>query len=240
MHFHLPRRHRRPLLLPPGLLALAGLLWLGCIQVGVWHEQLKQWHVLDLTMPIYTTHHEKHSIRFELPNPDSVCISCSWKDIYLTDKNNYADRNEQIGAEKAVHAMMANMNDSSGVRIRFARTARFKQLIFAFNTLERENVRKYWLDIYHAPITLYAFHEPHTLAPQPFELDCLLCNDIMLYKPSVLQLPFWVRFDNQVAEFWQFGWLRPLTQSEWRASVWLLAIIAALSSWRIIRNWRAA
>ena len=37
MHFYLPRRHRRQLLFPPGLLALAGLLWLGCVALGPWH-----------------------------------------------------------------------------------------------------------------------------------------------------------------------------------------------------------
>ena len=36
MHFYLPRRHGRQLLFPPGLLALAGLLWLGCVALGPW------------------------------------------------------------------------------------------------------------------------------------------------------------------------------------------------------------
>ena len=34
MHLYLPRRHRRQLLFPPGLLTLAGLLWLGCVALG--------------------------------------------------------------------------------------------------------------------------------------------------------------------------------------------------------------
>ena len=34
--FYLPRRHRRKLLFPPGLLAMAGLLWLGRVAVGTW------------------------------------------------------------------------------------------------------------------------------------------------------------------------------------------------------------
>ena len=36
MPFYLPRRYRRKLLFPPSLLALAGLLWLGCVAVGTW------------------------------------------------------------------------------------------------------------------------------------------------------------------------------------------------------------
>ena len=36
MAFYLPRRHRRKLLFPTGLLALAELRWLGCVAVGTW------------------------------------------------------------------------------------------------------------------------------------------------------------------------------------------------------------
>ena len=51
MHFHLPRRHRRRLLLPPGLLALAGLLLLGCLALRPWQERLGRKVVMQLTMP---------------------------------------------------------------------------------------------------------------------------------------------------------------------------------------------
>ena len=51
MHFYLPRRHRRRLLLPPGWVALAGLLLLGCLALRPWQERLKRQVVLELTMP---------------------------------------------------------------------------------------------------------------------------------------------------------------------------------------------
>lgn len=58
MHFYLPRRHRRYLLFPPGLLALAGLLWLGCVALGPWQEALKLKSVMQLTMPSLYPHDE--------------------------------------------------------------------------------------------------------------------------------------------------------------------------------------
>jgi hypothetical protein len=238
MYFHLPRRHRRKLLLPPGLLALAGLLWLGSVVVGSWQEELKQWYVLQLTMPIRTAHHDKNSIRFELPNPDTVCRPCAWKDVYLTNRNDSTDRQEQIRAENAVYAMMHDTEHSNGVRIHFAKAVRFRHLIFALNTLERENVRKYWLDIHHTPTVLYAFYEPPKPTQEP-AFECLLCGDVIPYHPPVLEKPFWVRFDDQVTEFWQFKWLQ-LQQAEWQNSMWLLAVIVTLSGWRIVRAWRTA
>ena len=50
MHSYLPRRRRRPLLFPPGLLALAGLLWLGCVQLGSNPRAIRH-AVLELPMP---------------------------------------------------------------------------------------------------------------------------------------------------------------------------------------------
>ena len=52
MHFYLPRRHCRRLLFPPGLLALAGLLWLGCVYITQ-NVRLKPFPVLQLTMIFY-------------------------------------------------------------------------------------------------------------------------------------------------------------------------------------------
>ena len=51
MHFYLPRRHRRRLLLPPGLVALAGLLLLGCLALRPWQERLSKKVAFELTMP---------------------------------------------------------------------------------------------------------------------------------------------------------------------------------------------
>jgi len=238
MHFQLPRRHRRQLLFPPGLLALAGLLWLGCVAVRGWQQQLKRWYCIQLTMPIYPPPARvwEPTIRFYLPNPDTICKSCAWKDLYLTGRNDSEGIREQIRVEDAIHAMMNDVGHGKGVRIHLVRAARYKHLVFVLNTLNRADVRKYWLDIYHNPNTLYAFNEAPVATSQQVEFDCLLCNDVVPYVPAVPQIPFWVRFDDAVTEFWRFPWLQPLWQQEWRASIWLLAVIILISFWRIIRT----
>ena len=167
-------------------------------------------------------------------------MSCSWRDIYLTGGNNYTDKSERIRAENAVHAMMNDVGNGKGVRIHLAPTVSFEHLIFALNTLNRENVKKYWLDIHHTPTTLYAFEEPSDPPVIPLQDGCLLCGDVVHYVPPVPPDPFWIRFDDAVTEFWRFRWFRPLLKTEWRASNWLLALIAVIGTWRVIRAWRAA
>ena len=237
MHFFLLRRYRRRLLFPPGLLALAGLLWLGCVVVGANAERLKRWYVLQLTMPIPQPSGTGPSIKFFLSNPDTVCRTCAWKETYLTGIGDSTEKQEITRVENTVHAMMNDVGNGSGVRIHFAQTVRFKHLIFVLNTLERENVKKYWLDIYHFPTTLYAFNEPPASIPSEFE--CLLCADVMPYVPPTPEPPASaaVRFVRVFMDFWQFEWLQPLRQPEWRMSIWLLAAILALSSRRLLRLW---
>jgi hypothetical protein len=45
------RHHRRRLLLPPGMLALAGLLWLGAVMLQGWGPRLHRQNVMQLTLP---------------------------------------------------------------------------------------------------------------------------------------------------------------------------------------------
>ncbi|SHK86727.1 hypothetical protein [Hymenobacter psychrotolerans] len=52
---HLPRR-RRPLLFPPGLLALAWLLWLGCVALPQMRGMEKPQVIMQVTMrPLHTS-----------------------------------------------------------------------------------------------------------------------------------------------------------------------------------------
>ncbi|QIX62836.1 hypothetical protein HER32_17310 [Hymenobacter sp. BT18] len=51
---HLPRRHRRHLFFPPGLLALAWLLWLGCVMLPRVYVH-KQTEILLPIFPVFKT-----------------------------------------------------------------------------------------------------------------------------------------------------------------------------------------
>ncbi|MDQ2772276.1 MAG: hypothetical protein M3Y54_17460 [Bacteroidota bacterium] len=232
--FHFSRRYRRPLLLPPGLLALAGLLLVGCLALRPWQENLSRKVVIQLAMPLYPPRNEKPTIRFELPNPSTVCKTCAWSDAYFTGRVT-AEKQEQTRVEQAIHTFMADSVHGGGIRVHFSSASYYRNLVSVLNILEKEKARKFWLDIHHIPTTLYAFKDP----PDPSVRiigGCLLCNDVIYaHPPPPPPIPFWARFDNTVTEYWQL-----ILQSDWRAPTFLLAIIACISAWRITRAWRMA
>ncbi|AWM31322.1 hypothetical protein [Hymenobacter nivis] len=239
MHLYLPRRHRRPLLFPPGLLALAGLLWLGCVALGPWQERLKVPSVIQLTMfPLHVSPNSFWAGNPLLLSVQKRNVFRPWRNALFTG-NSQTDSTEQIFVIKQVRYILADSSHDGGVRIRFAPTARYKELVFIFDLMNRENVRQYWLDVVHTPAILYAFTKKYK--PVKYEhFPCLLCNDVIPYAPPPpTPAPFWVRFDNWVTDFWHLTWLRPLLQPEWRASVWLLAAIVALGGWRVVGPRRA-
>ncbi|MBO2011728.1 hypothetical protein [Hymenobacter negativus] len=246
MRFYLPRRYRRKLLFPPGLLALAGLLWLGCVAVGSWREQLKPRYAISITTPVRLIHHDSQfpTIQFELPNPDSVCESCNWHNASFTG-NPIADKHEQALVVKYVRNIIADTMHAGGIRIRFTPTAHYASLVFILNLMNEKAVKKCWLDITRKPVTYYVITNAYkskiikpktTIEVATIPMHCLLNNDVIYSqnKPSDIELT------KSLAGFWKLKWLRPLRQPEWRISVGLLAAMVTLSGWRIIRAWRMA
>jgi hypothetical protein len=239
MHFHLPRRHRRKLLFPPGLLALAGLLWLGCVVVGSWREKLSPRYALRLTMPLRPPHSSQFLRFFEVPNPDTVCKSCTWHDASFTGSP-VNDKHEQTAIVGYVRDIVADTMHAGGVRIRFTSMAHYSSLIFALNLMNEYSVKKWWLDITRRPTTFYVITDAYKIrAENPksnFEIapSPVLVNDVIYHQAQTPNK----KHSNSWLAFWQLKWLQPLQQPEWQASMWLLAAIATLSSWRIVRAWR--
>ncbi len=156
-----------------------------------------------------------------------------WHNAYFIG-NPQADSIERISVAKSVRRMLTDSSHDVGVQIRFAPTARYKDLVFVFDLMSRSNVRQYWLDIIHSPTIFYAFTKKYKHI-EYVNLGCLLCDDVIPYiSPPPMPAPFWVRFDDQVTNFWKLTWLRPLLQPEWRTSMWFLAAIIALGIWRMI------
>ncbi len=245
MHFYLPRRHRRQLLFPPGLLALAGLLWLGCVVVGKHSDRLKLRSVMQFTMPPLQI--TPDSPFYGLGSP--VCMSARklesfrpWLTACFTGSATH-DLRTQKRLIRNVRGIIADSGHAGGVRIAFAPSAHYKNLVFALDLMNREKVKQYWLDFKHQPATLYAYTEIRRPLSQGgiAELTCGTPSRVRLYQPP--PTPLGVQFDDWATDFWQLKWLRfpqELKQPEWRASVWLFAAIASLSCWRIIRAWRMA
>lgn len=244
MHFYLPRRHRRPLLFPPGLLALAGLLWLGCVALGPWQGRLKPMTMLQLTMPTLASSPAKSKdCLFCAPSLSKIRNMGPWHNTYFTgifSSNSY----ERVQIANNVHAMMADSEHRGRVRVQFAPAARYKDLIFVLDLVNAEGVPRYWLDVHNKPVTFYAFSEVHERRrPANFNsnsvtwysdgqmhhgsmMGCIITEDIIpSMTPSI--------------SFWDPTWLQPLLQPEWRVSAWFLAAIVALSGWRVIGPRRA-
>ena len=247
MHFYLLRRYRRRRLFPPGLLALAGLLWLGCVQAGAWREQLKRSSVLQLTMPKPRSPKDAAlfpTVRWGVPDPDTLRAQYTWHEAALTGERNRAGRQHHRIAAR-LRAIMADTLHAGALRVRIAPQARYADMVFLLDLMDREGVAKYWLDITRKPTTFYVIHGAG--APRRFYHSsnvyynefgrrghfegCILYYDDLVVPKHTTQ-PFMVVLDNWTTDFWQ-----RLRQPEWRISIWLLAAVLALSSRRLLQLW---
>ena len=176
MFLHLPRRHRRKLLLPPGLLALAGLLLLGCLALRPWQERLTRRNVLQLTMPPANASQTIWPIGYV-----KACDSLLLKEPKLTYANVLTYRNwfvvsfgqGQLSDTLAVHKLKTFLCAKgpepgwkrNGLRVCFAPQASYSCLIMTISILNRFNIQQYFLDIRNKPTALYALTVPQSRCP---------------------------------------------------------------------------
>ena len=182
MYLHLPRRYRRRLLLPPGLVALAGLLLLGCLALRPWQERLKQRSVIELTMP---------------PRPISDLVRPNVQEMGFTDciwpqengpepryslmphyrrwftltlgQNRQADSLAMRKLKALLHRAGKRPNwGSSGLRIFFSPKTHYSSVVEVLGLMNQFCVGQYFLDIYHMPVTFYALTiKPMRCPPMP-------------------------------------------------------------------------
>ena len=152
MSFHFLRRCRRPLLLPPGLLALASLLLVGCLALRPWQARLTRRVSLELTMPV----RDGHSILANVFEPAKLTKFQSWYDTYLNGSPS-GDARRTLGIIRQVAAMQAAPLRDQRLRVQLGPHATYAELVYLLNTMNRFNIKKYVLDINHGPTTFYAF-----------------------------------------------------------------------------------
>lgn len=236
MPFYFPRRHRRLLLLPPGLLALAGLLLLGCLALRPWQERLKRRSVVQLTMPIRPQPDDsKLTINNFLPNPDTLRKHYSWHNAHLTG-NIQQDGWKQQQIISVLHRIAEDTLHGGILSVQLGPKARYSNMIFLLNLMLRENVKYYWLDITRHPTTFYALHKADN-PTKPIPVFSCGTNDRLIRLPIPKQSNLGVHFDNWVTDFWQFRWLEqlllPLQQPGWRGPLALLALLFLLNGRRL-------
>jgi hypothetical protein len=225
---YVSRRHSRHLLLPPGWVALGFLLLLGCQALLTHGRQLRWPNVMQLTMPMIeldTTslaYCRRYNIDFSYKSLIKDNARRHWLDVTLADEH-LADfiANENLLA--ATKFVQADTSYSSGVRVRFRESATYANLVGALDIMNQLNQKKYWLDIYSKPITLYAVTDKPLRLDSTRQLAFISCGTRYYQYP----VPTEVLTVGQVLQlFWE---------QNWRPSVLLLFIISALNFYCLAR-----
>lgn len=235
---HFPRRHRRPLLFPPGLLALAWLLWLGCVTLPRMRGMEKPQTIMQLTMP---PAHAANSSPFPIiergwvalnPSPVAIEKFRPWQTLVFSG-NLWADYFSYKQTKTHIIRLHNAANQAKGLRIRFTSQARYGALMYTLDLLNRYDITKYWVDIWHSPTTLYAFTSvPNKIKSSPPEL--MPCGGNRYIEPPTIishNLPTWI-----------MSLLEPNILNElfyWHNSTLLLLLLASISAIRLYRQHRA-
>lgn len=176
MPSHLPRRHHRRLLLPPGLLALAGLLLLGCLALRPWQERLTRRSVIQLTMPpvnesntIWPVHDFEPCDSFMLKesklNYSNVLTYREWTTISFGQ----GQRLDTLAVHKLKIILRSKGPESSwgksGLRVCFTPHAHYASLALVLGLFQQFHIQQYFLDIKNKPTALYAFTVPISRCP---------------------------------------------------------------------------
>ncbi|WP_210518917.1 hypothetical protein [Hymenobacter terricola] len=253
MHLHLPRRHRRKLLFPPGLLALAGLLWLGCVALSSHPEQLKRHSVMQLTMPplsssdiiwpmphAYGYAHREPQLRYStLPHLRT------WFTVEF-GQGPALDNRAAHEIKMALRSLALGSDDlptSNGLRVVFGAHARYASLVLVLDLMNQHNIRKYFFDArdFRNRTSFYAFNgslhrqrwtDPLLSTPPspPAALDELLLPPAPLPQPDLwsrLTATNWWPQTQQLSKSWQL-----LARPEWSWVLHFLMLLTACSAWR--------
>jgi hypothetical protein len=214
MPFHLPRRHRRKLLLPPGLLALAGLLWLGCVAVGSWREKLKRRTVVQLTMTPKpdsdTIYHNTYQFSKRIPYLYSQLFTLyHWQNVVL-DGSAADDSASLTTIAKTVAAMRADTVPNSGIRVELTPQVRYRTFVQLLDLMAATNQKKYMFDMYHGPFALYILvdeyqHQPiEPVQPQTFcgTMDYHMPTGFQAYNTGYWSTSYLTRIGSWLAALW--------------------------------------
>lgn len=235
------RRHRRPLLFPPGLLALGFLLLLGCGVVSQQAGQRRNFRVLQLTMPALVP--DSLDLRLDSQKympPAELERYRPWQTITLTS-NTWQDYFSLRQAQAVAQALHTDPAHDRGLRIRFAERATYASLVRSIDCFQVTGIRKYWLDMRQEPTTLYTF----TSKPRPIPIEVEQgweCGGVLLLKYDVPPSAPALTPSEQLLAFWSAllapGTWAPLFHPEWRTSLYLLLFLSVLSFSRLFRQWR--
>lgn len=221
---HVPRRHSRRLLLPPGWVALGFLLLLGCQALLAHRRQLRQYGVMQLTMPPVTL--DTAMARLMGKDYDIPYMSLSeldtvraWHNVeyrgrLLTDADN------RLHIAVALQAIKDDTARAGGVRIRLHEHATYTNFIEALDMMNIYNQKKYFLDVRHQTITLYAITSK-SKSGNSSQLNIPPCGGMSYYVPLAESA-----FQQEISA---------LLQQVWRPFAFFFTVVSLLSFYRLAR-----
>lgn len=215
---HPPRRFRRPLLLPPGWLALEFLVLLSCLSLVPHWRQLRLPNVLQVTMPrLQPTPEEWRLYNKGMPYKSAELASLRpWHTVDFTGQPLH-DFLATATIEKNIASIKADSSHASGVRLLAGAT--YASVVKALDIMNYSDQKKYWLAIRQRPVTLYAITSkelPRRLQPPIFS-----CGFQESYFTPEAVEPAWLTE------------LKSLGRPTWQPLVLMLAVVGIISLLRL-------
>lgn len=215
---YLPRRHRRPLLFPPGLLALAWLLWLGCAALP---QMVKTERIMQLLMPASNNPIHQRQMYPIYASANEVKRFRPWKTFAFTG-NELSD----FFVLQSIHAAALHLKEDStqsrGLRIQFANNAKYSSLVHTLDEFERTVPYQRWLDIKHNPATFYTYTISPRQADYGSKCDYSVAHDW-------LTMPWYKRLQYRLLNKFGFaGWQQDFL-SEWQICYFFILLFGLIA-----------
>ncbi|MBC6611829.1 hypothetical protein H8B15_12915 [Hymenobacter sp. BT507] len=226
---YFPRRYRRKLFFPPGLLALAFLLLMGCMWVSR-DVRLKPKYVIELNMPPpYPTNDPGINPPPYSLSKDKLERFRKW-DNFIVTGNKLQDSISLSFASKIALQYQIDTLQEKGMRIILQPKSKYVSMITILDIMKKSNIKKYWFDIFHSPTTFYAITEkyvPTSITEKSYMFICGTSDhiEIINYSEEAKE-----SFLSRLKQF-----ILPFFISPWRNSLFLLFLIGIVSMWKTMQ-----
>lgn len=222
----LPRRRYRALFFPPGLLALAGLLWLGCVAVPriVGPTQ----HVMEVAFPAL---HAPAGSFGGFPTPQQVENMGPWRSITLSG-NPWTEYFDMKIVENASLSLAEEQYQNRALHVYLNESTSYNTFIRLRDMCNRLSINRYWVDLRKLPYSFNLLGNiPHPGYPTP-DYPTMVCGTSNQFlKPTK---PYIEVVEEWITESWAVV-LSPV----WR-NTWLLLLLITALSIRQLTHLRAA
>jgi hypothetical protein len=229
---HILRRHCRPLLFPPGLLALAFLLLLGCGVIRQHAKSLKRSYVLSVEASSPTPLHLFSPLFIPRKpaqmTPEEVAQFRRWQTITFTGST-WPDYFSVRQVQSATRHLRDDFDYDSGLRILFTPHANLNKIAQVLSCFYQVGGNKYWLDASQESLSLFMlFPKPEQELKKQAQLPVFEFEEGFLdgdFIPSPAPAVSQWQLITQYSELHLLLLLSP----EWRTALSLLGLLAVVS-----------